>query len=166
MNEFKKSLKENRVLLILLGVVVLVFTVFSLFRFILGNIVYQSGDKNGSIETYNMHHYEDNEYKVMRIEELDMVERYYQMYLNALLMDQEKAWSMLSEETKTSFHDKIEEYKKEMKKRITVKSKENKVRVYQKTANGYLVIDTENYQYEIVEKGVMNIKITLKGQVR
>ncbi len=166
MNEFKISLKENKWLLVLLGIVLLFLFIFGIVRIIKGNQIYQSEAMNDSTVDYIKYHYADNEYKVMQIEEVDMVERYYQMYLNATLVNEKEAWDMLSDETKNAFHDKIEEYQKELKKRITVKSKNNKVQVYRKTANGFLVIDTENYQYEIIEKGVMNVKVTLRGQVR
>lgn len=168
MDKIKKVIKENLIWFIILIVLLLIVIVYFVINMINDKKIYNDAMLNGENIPYIPHNYGDNEYKVVTVDVYDVINSYYQKYIDKMLNDPKSAWVLLSEETKNeSFNNDYREYQSYIKKNITVKTKENIVSKYRINNDGVItVIDSENYIYEINENGVWNYTISIKGQVR
>lgn len=107
---------------------------------------------------YVKKNYKYNEYKVISVEKLDVVNNYYNSYLNLLLNNQEKLFEKLTDTNKNKFDKDFSKFKDYIKKIITSKTKNAKVEKYdiQEFDNSRIItiIDSENNKVIFHEKAV------------
>lgn len=165
MDNIKKIFREN-VIIILLGIVIIsVFLVQFISKQIEYSKKYESNLLNNGEIYYVEHTYEDNEYKVIDVDEFDVINYYYRDYIDKLINDPDAAWDILTDSNKKEmFGTDIDSFMKTVKQIVTVKTKNNKIEKYKKQSGKYTIVDSEDHMYTIEDNGVWNYKISYLGQ--
>ena len=172
MDKVKEIISENKVLIIVLLVILSIGIAYFIIDYIAGKKIYNSGLNSNESVNYIEKKYDDNEYKVMRIDEVDMVQLYYKDFVNKMINNPQKAWEYTfqnGENNSINFGKKYDVFKKELDKIITKKTNSNIVVKYlyenEDDYNIITIIDSENYKYEFYEYGVWKYKVSFRGQV-
>ena len=115
-------------------------------------------------EVYN---YKDNEYNVITPEKETIYRSYYREFINNMLYNPERAWDLLSSNTKSNmFGNKYEEFTKFIKKldkKVLMTSDIN--RYSDKETNKITIVDTTESTYIIETLGVWNYTVTIGGRL-
>lgn len=166
MNSFILSLKENKKLVIITLVVIAIVIGVAIY-----NNLKPEPQHNPEINEYNEVHYikknyQVNEYSVVNISELDLLNAYLKKYINLSINKPEEAFNMLSKESKESFHNSVDEYKEYVNSITSIYSKDNEVVKYRKGEgrNNTDIVDSESNKYTIKEHSTWDIEITLNGK--
>lgn len=163
MDNFKKVVRENAIIILIGVVVVSVFLVQFISRAIEGSKIYQSGN-NGEIE-YIEHKFKDNEYKVVDMDEFDIINYYYRDFITMLINNPEEAWEYIDDNNKEEkFNNDMDTFLDKAKQIVTINSKNNRIEKYRKRNGKYTIIDSENHMYTIDDDGVWNYKVSYLGQ--
>lgn len=165
MNNLGSSIKENKRLIIVTLIVIVIVVGVAIYNSLKPKPEYNPEINEYSDVTYVKKNYKVNEYSVVNISELDLLNAYLKKYLNLQITKPEEAYNMLSEKSKKSFKD-IDEYKKYVKSITSIYTKDNKVEKYRKGEGkkNTEIIDTEKNKYIITEHSIWDIEITLNGR--
>lgn len=165
MNKVKKIFRENA-FIILLGVIIIsIFLVQFISKTIENSKKYSSDLMNNGEIYYIEHKYEDNEYKVINMDEFDIINYYYRDFIKKLVNNPEEAWELLDDNNKSEvFGTDIDAFMTKVKQIVTVKTKNNKIEKYKKQNGKYTIVDTEDHMYVIEDNGVWNYKVSYLGQ--
>ncbi len=165
MDNVKKIFRENALIILIAIVIISVFLVRIISKsFELGRR-YSSSMMNNSEIPYIEHKYEDNEYKVIDMDEFDIINYYYRDFINKLVNAPLEAWDKLSDDTQLKvFGADSDEFLVTVKKIVTIKTKNNKIEKYKKENGKYTIVDSEDHMYVIEDNGVWNYKVSYLGQ--
>ncbi len=169
MNSIKTFIKDNKGVVIIFILTVLVAAAL----FIYNKVTYEEyTDKNLTEEEvkdipYIKKNYEVNEYQNVTIDLIDLLNDYYRDYINKLINDPKTAYELLTVESKESFGNNYDEFKKYVDKINTLQLKTSKVAEY-RTNKGriknYDIIDTSDNRFTIYEKSVWDYEISFAGK--
>lgn len=165
MNKFIVALKENKRIIILSIIIIIAFIVLFIYNSQEKDKTYNPNITEIDVE-YIKKNYEVNEYRVIEMKEADLLNAYLKKYLQYTANNIDKAYAMLSDQSKNSFNNDINEYKKYINDNTSINTKNNEVVKYRKSEgnNTYEVVDSEKYKYIIKEDAIWDIKITLNGR--
>ncbi len=160
------SLKENKKLIIVAIIVILIVVGVAIYNNVKPKPKYDPEVNEYNDVTYIKKNYKVNEYSVVNISELDLLNAYLKKYLTLAINDPEEAFAMLSKETKESFNNNIDEYKKYVNSITSIYTKDNEVVKYRKgeKSNQTEIVDSEKNKYIITEHSIWDIEITLNGR--
>lgn len=166
MDNFLASLKANKKLLIVATIVIIIAISALIYSNLKTPPTYNPEINNSNDVTYIKKNYEVNEYSVINMSELDLLNAYLKKYLVYTVTNPDKAYEMLSETSKKTFNNDINEYKKYLSVNTSIYTKDNEITKYRngKEKYTYDVVDSEKYKYIIYEKATWNIEITLNGK--
>lgn len=166
MNSFISSLKENKRLIIIALIVIAI---------VIGVAVYNSlkptPQHDPEINEYNeinyiKKNYKVNEYSIVNISELDLLNAYLKKYITLAVTKPEEAFNMLSKESRETFNNSVDEYEEYLKSITSIYTKDNEVVKYRKgEGKGKTeIVDSESNKYIITEHSTWDIEITLNGR--
>ena len=166
MDNFISAIKENKKLIIITLIVIVIVVGIALY-----NNLKPVPEYNPEVNEYNevnyiKKNYKVNEYSVVNISELDLLNAYLKKYLTLATTKPEEAFNMLSKESKESFNNNIDEYKKYVKSITSIYTKDNQVVKYRKGEGkgATEIVDSEKNKYIIIEHSIWDIEITLNGR--
>lgn len=166
MDRFMSSVKENKRLIIVTIIVIAIVVGVALYNTLKPKPTYDPEVNEYNEVNYIKKNYRVNEYSVVNISELDLLNAYLKKYINLSITKPEEAFNMLSKESKESFNNSVEEYKKYVKSITSIYSKDNEVVKYRK-GDGIgktEIVDSEKNKYVITEHSTWDIEITLNGR--
>lgn len=165
MEKVKDFYNENRLLIIIF--IIVIIGAISL-------LIYNTSQKEKIFEpiapsddNYIKTNYQVNEYRPVTIELSDLLNEYYKEFMTKQVKDPEAAYQMLTDETKKSFNNDYQEYKKYLNQVLTINSLKNEVREYRIDKDNKSIIeiiDSEDNKYTIYENAVWDIKISIDGK--
>lgn len=168
MNKVKVFLKDNIFLVIIFVLVVGTFIGFTIYNQINNSKEYEKKVTESDMVDvdYIKKNYKVNEYQNVTIDYIDILDEYHSYFVRKMVNDPDKAFAMLTDESKKMFNNSIEEFKKYIKENATVSFKNSKVKEYRTNnkKNKIEIIDTDNNKYTIFENAVWDIKISIDGK--
>ncbi|MCH5167614.1 MAG: hypothetical protein J1F35_06990 [Erysipelotrichales bacterium] len=165
MKKLKDFIVENKIFLIVGTIIVGLCCFLYIYHNRKLGIEYKPG--NPTDVEYIQNTYEENQYSPVTIELIDLLNEYYSYYIKYQVKDADKAYELLTDETKESFNNDIEEYKKYINKINTIKTINNQVEKYRlvnKNEHVIEIVDSEGYKFTIYENSVWDFKISLDGK--
>lgn len=166
MDKAKEIIKENIIWIIILAVLLIGLIGYFLYNTFKGEEIYNDPMLNEESIPLVDYTYEDNEYRVITVENYDVFNSYYKDFITKAMNDPESSWDLVSDtEKSTRFNNEYEQYEEFLKTIINVRSATNKVEKYKVSGSTITVIDSASYMYEFKENGVWNYKVSFKGQV-
>lgn len=165
MSSVWKFIRENIILVAIAIIVVSIFLIGVISRLIEGSKIYNPEFMNQEKIPYVEHQYKDNEYKVIDVDEFDVINYYYRDFIVKLVDNPRLAWDYISASNKKEmFNDDRGIFVETAKKMTTVNTRNNKIVKYRKEGRKYTIIDSEEQMYTIEDDGVWNYKISYLGQ--
>lgn len=166
MHNFFKALKDNKKLLIVAFLVISIAIGFVIYDKIKLEPTYNPEISENNDVGYIKKNYKVNEYSVVNMTELDLLNAYLKKYLRYASTNPEKAYEMLSASSKESFNNDFNKYKEYLSENTSIYTKDNEVTKFRtgKEIYTYDIVDSEKYKYIIHEKATWNIEITLNGR--
>lgn len=166
-NDVKYLIKKNMVLVCILAVLIIVAVVLFVIQhdFSLEKIDYIKKAEEGYAvnPTWETKVYKDNEYIATTIPEGDLYQAYYRKYLQYMLYDQERAYEMLTENTKKNKFKTLDDYKKHANDITTIYTIQNRIENYsiedELTHKVLTIKDTEKHIYKFYIYGIWNFEV-------
>lgn len=167
MNKLKNIIRDNKILVGLFIIIILVF---------IGAIIYNLIKKD-EIYSPSMDHvpyikfkYAENEYQNVDITDADMVTFYYRDFIAKLINDPDEAWKLIGANSKKNkFNNDIKIFKNYIKSIKTIQTEKAEISKYKYDKKGYknviTIISSENYLYEFTEYGVWKYSVEIGSQI-
>ena len=161
MSKFIKNNFKTIMFILFLG---LIIGGIFLYRYIRNNTgEYVPND--GPVE-YEIKRYEDNQYTVINIDDIDVYNSYYKEFLRLMVNNPTVAYAKLSEDCKKiAFNDNYKEFLKYTKNIDNTVIATGKVNRYRKDKNKIYIIDNFDMGYVFTENGVWNYTVYISGRV-
>ena len=145
--KIKELIKENIVVIVIFCVVVSIALVYKYVEEADGKKIYQSGLMSGEHIAKDIKKYKENEYQIKTIDKVDI--------------------PILTDKKKKKHKNKYENFKKKIDQLVDINTLSNTVKGYKIeefiNRREILILDSDNYQYKILETGVWNFKVELLG---
>lgn len=167
MDEFKDALKENKRWIIIGSILIIIGISIFIYNAIKSDGITEKDGTTISTDEYKLTNYEVNEYRVISMSDIDVLNAYLKDYLTKMLNNHEESWDLLSDETKNNFNNNIEEYEDYIDSITTIYTYSNEIVEYRINDDynyAYDIIDSEGNKYTIIENAVWDFKITLDGK--
>lgn len=165
MDNFKDSLKENKTIIIIGCIIVLIAIIAAIYNGLKSDGTTEKDLSKIEQDNYIQTNYKVNEYRVINISELDLLKSYFSDFIKKQINNPEKAWDLLSDESKNKFNNNLDEYKKYIKENTTINTVNNEIEEYRKNEDGvYDIIDSEENKYTINEYSTWDFRVTLNGK--
>lgn len=166
MDSFISGIKENKKLIIITLIVIIIVIVIALYNNLKPKPQYDPEVNEYNEVNYIKKNYKVNEYSVVNISELDLLNAYLKKYITLAVTKPEEAFNMLSKESKESFNNSVDEYKKYVESITSIYTKDNQVVKYRKGdgKGNTEIVDSESNKYIITEHSTWDIEITLNGR--
>lgn len=166
MDKVKTFFKENKALIIV-GIILLIICVSIYFYdYQRRNKVYQNNGSSVTDTPYVKREYKANEYTNMDVELIDVLNDYYTYFIKKKYSDLKTAYALLSKESKEKYENE-EKYAEYAKRTKTINSLTNKVKEYRQNPENkkaYDIIDSEGNKFTILEKAVWDIEVSDYGK--
>lgn len=163
MDNVKNIIKENKLMIIALILVIIAIVTVGVLNNKKENQVKEgrNPEKIDQVEYVKVNH-KVNEYQNMVIDDLDVLEEYYEEFITLLCEKPKEAYLKLSVSSKNKYTE--EEFLKYVKSIKTVNTKNNKLTSYRKSRDSdrtYDIKDSEGNHFVLYEKAVWDYQITL-----
>lgn len=169
MNSLISELKEHKRIII--------FLIFFILLVIISLFLYLDYKNNGRIEknivedeAYIKYQYAENEYKVVTISDLDMINYYYKDFIEMFINNQQSLWDNLDDDSRSKkFNNDYKTFSTYINKLKTSKTATSTVEKYKITDNGtyklYSIITSENIKINFREYGIWKYNIEIEGKI-
>lgn len=169
MDKFKKFVRENFVLVIIIVTVVASAIAYLVITKINDSQIYQSETTVMEEIPYENKKYAENEYQNIVVNDQDIALRYFLFLRDNMINNPVVIYNMLASEEKSKY-ESFKDFEDKLKGMITVFTPANQVVKYgvekiNSTSRTYVVVDSESNSYTIIENGVWNIKFKFNGKV-
>lgn len=161
--------KENMIAIIIIIVVLAIAITYFVIDKVNGSKIYESPIMNNERIEYDNLIFSENEYRIFEVNTQDMALRYYR-YINYYLVNYpEKIWDILDPQQRKEYGN-VAEFKRDIKKKVNVDTLSNTLIKYgvdesSSVQRKYVLVDSEMNSYTVLEKGVWNITVEVKGRV-
>lgn len=170
MDNFKKIIKENIPVIIIAVTLITVIVAYKVIDYVGGKKTYYSGLNSQETVQYENKKYEENEYKVINVDQETMAQYYYKEIMNEIHNDPKTLWSRISDESKKEdYNNDYDKFLEDIAKIKTVTSKMNTLTDYGVRGdnnNIYILVDSAYNKFQVTEDGVWNIEVELLGKQR
>lgn len=156
-----KFIEEHKAEITLVFIMIAILIAVLLFNLKKKEIFHDLDMSNETVEEFNVK-YEENEYKVITMDQVDLINLYHNDFVYRLATNPEETWNLLSSDGKANFKDK-DDYVNYIKNITTKNTKTSKVVSYKnvsKTSSSkFEILDSENVKIIIEDAGIWNYKI-------
>lgn len=167
MDKVKEVLKDNIPIIIVAVVVIAIAIGYKIYENKRDSEIYESGLQSNEIVKFQPKVYEENEYRVIDVADQDIAVFYYKDILDKMVNDRKSLYQMLTKDERKSYKD-FQEFDKEIEKRFHVNFKYNTLEEYSVKEKGnfsrtFVLLDSDNYLYQVYEYGVWNFEVEFIG---